>query len=146
MDKEQIVAWLCKPVSHYECDDCWYSCATITCDENRRSSVCDCGADEENEMCKAAAEALQAAPSETVGTIAFDPHELVGGVRVPWTGQPNAQSASPPSGWVMVPMEPPSSIPAEFDETLFNLCRSDDYRGLYRELIKRAAPPKESAR
>jgi hypothetical protein len=46
--------------------------------------------------------------------------------------------------YVKVPIEPPSSIPDtskhgyEFDETLFELCRNDDYHGLYREFIKRA--------
>lgn len=29
---------------HYECEDCWYSCATITCNEDRHSDKCDCGA------------------------------------------------------------------------------------------------------
>lgn len=33
--------------SHYECEDCWYSCATLTCDEHRKGP-CDCGADEWN--------------------------------------------------------------------------------------------------
>lgn len=44
-------------------------------------------------------------------------------------------------GWLIVPIEPPETIPrhGEFDETLFDLCRRDDYPGLYRELIKRAA-------
>ncbi len=33
-----------KRSSHYECEDCWYSCATITCNEDRRSDECDCAA------------------------------------------------------------------------------------------------------
>ena len=36
--------------SHYECEDCWYSCATLTCNEGRSSDVCDCGADQTNAM------------------------------------------------------------------------------------------------
>lgn len=31
--------------SHYECDDCFYSCSTICCDDSRRDRECDCGAD-----------------------------------------------------------------------------------------------------
>jgi hypothetical protein len=30
---------------HTDCDDCWYSCSTLTCDESRASTICDCGAD-----------------------------------------------------------------------------------------------------
>ncbi len=30
--------------SHRDCDDCWYSCATICCNERRKSDECDCGA------------------------------------------------------------------------------------------------------
>jgi hypothetical protein len=44
-----------------------------------------------------------------------------------------------PQGYVLVPIEPPDSIPEEFDLELFDLCRDDDYRGLYRALIARAA-------
>jgi hypothetical protein len=29
-------------------EDCWFSCATLTCDDGRRSDVCDCGADAAN--------------------------------------------------------------------------------------------------
>ena len=42
--------WLARKTPHYECEDCWYSCATICCDEHRKSDKCDCGSDEENEM------------------------------------------------------------------------------------------------
>ena len=42
------VEWLRRETQHYDCEDCWYSCATLTCDESRRSDKCDCGADEEN--------------------------------------------------------------------------------------------------
>ena len=38
------VALLQRLTGHYECDDCWYSCSTICCDENRKSDECDCGA------------------------------------------------------------------------------------------------------
>ena len=48
MTKTEALAWLRKEVPHYECEDCWYSCATLCCDEHRRSDKCDCGADEEN--------------------------------------------------------------------------------------------------
>lgn len=47
---EEAKAWLAKEVPHRDHEDCWYSCATICCDENRRSEKCDCGADEENAM------------------------------------------------------------------------------------------------
>ena len=50
--------------------------------------------------------------------------------------------AWPPHGTALVPLEPPASIPehhAEFDEQLFDLCREDDYRGLYRAMVTRAA-------
>ncbi len=40
---------------------------------------------------------------------------------------------------VLVPIEPPDSIPEGFDEELFDLCRNDDYRGLYRVMVKRAS-------
>lgn len=39
--------------NHYECEDCWYSCATLTCDEHRRGE-CDCGADKWNAKVDAA--------------------------------------------------------------------------------------------
>lgn len=49
LNSVDAIAWLRTKVSHYECEDCWYSCATLTCDEHRKSDQCDCGADEENE-------------------------------------------------------------------------------------------------
>lgn len=49
MNIDEIRDWLKEEVPHYECEDCWYSCATICCDEGRRSEKCDCGADAENE-------------------------------------------------------------------------------------------------
>jgi len=45
MTKEEAIAYLRTPSPHDECEDCWYSCATLTCDERRRSTECDCGAD-----------------------------------------------------------------------------------------------------
>lgn len=38
------VAELLRHTGHHECDDCWYSCSTLTCDDRRKSDVCDCGA------------------------------------------------------------------------------------------------------
>ena len=45
---------------HFDCEDCWYSCATLTCDDRRYGPVCDCGADEFNTLQRA----LQAAERE----------------------------------------------------------------------------------
>jgi hypothetical protein len=53
-----VVKRLRVPVSHYDCEDCWYSCATLCCDEHRRSDKCDCGADEENALRSEAAALL----------------------------------------------------------------------------------------
>lgn len=47
MDKD-VAEWLDRETAHYECEDGWYSCATICLDERRRSETCDCGADQEN--------------------------------------------------------------------------------------------------
>ena len=44
---------------------------------------------------------------------------------------------------VLIPREPPDDLPGEetqnreFDEVLFDLCRNDDYKGLYREFVRR---------
>lgn len=65
MTKEEALAWLNTEVSHYECEDCWYSCATITCDEHRRSNECDCGADKENQMRREIAKMLSDAAKES---------------------------------------------------------------------------------
>ena len=49
-----------------------------------------------------------------------------------------------PEGWVLVPKDMPRFSEVNFDEELFDLCRKDDYRGLYRALVRRAlaaAPP-----
>lgn len=40
---------------------------------------------------------------------------------------------------VIVPAELPAQVTRKFDQELFALCRNDDYAGLYRALIKRAA-------
>jgi len=34
--------------SHLDCPDCWYSCAILTCNDSRKSEICDCGADKWN--------------------------------------------------------------------------------------------------
>lgn len=42
--------------SHYECEDCWYSCPKSgeCCNDSRRNSECDCGAAEWNAKVDAA--------------------------------------------------------------------------------------------
>jgi hypothetical protein len=40
---------------------------------------------------------------------------------------------------VVVPLDAPVSIADKYDEALFELCRRDDYRALYRELVMRGA-------
>lgn len=50
-------------------------------------------------------------------------------------------------GTMLVPVEPPKTIPSrgeDWDEELFDLCRDDDYHGLYRALNRRAALPTPS--
>lgn len=48
---------------------------------------------------------------------------------------------------VIIPAEPPAELANrgnsgdDFDETLFDLCRNDDYAGLYREFVKRFGKP-----
>lgn len=54
MTRDEVLEWLRQETTHYDCEDCWYSCATICCDENRKSDKCDCGADRENALKKAA--------------------------------------------------------------------------------------------
>jgi hypothetical protein len=53
MTSDEVIAWLQRETPHYDCEDCWYSCATICCDEHRKSDKCDCGADEENAVKRA---------------------------------------------------------------------------------------------
>lgn len=48
MTRDELKEWAIRPTSHYECEDCWYSCSTICCDDWRKSDECDCGADQEN--------------------------------------------------------------------------------------------------
>lgn len=50
MMDDDVKKWLDHETPHYECEDCWYSCALLTCDDHRKGSKCDCGADEQNEM------------------------------------------------------------------------------------------------
>ena len=50
LDSAAVLAWLHTKTSHNDCEDCWYSCATLTCDDRRKNDVCDCGADRENEI------------------------------------------------------------------------------------------------
>lgn len=40
---------------------------------------------------------------------------------------------------VFMPEEPPRDLGEEFDSVLFELCRKDDYRGLYLEFVERYA-------
>jgi hypothetical protein len=77
MTKDEALQWLRTKVSHNECEDCWYSCATLTCDEHRRSDKCDCGADDENAKREQIAALLQdgAALTEVVRTP--HPHSAV---------------------------------------------------------------------
>ena len=56
--KADLIARLMVIVPHYECSDCWFSCATLTCDDDRASDKCDCGADGLNELHAEAVEAL----------------------------------------------------------------------------------------
>jgi len=55
-----------KRTGHDECEDCWYSCATITCDDERKSDVCDCGTDHWNARIDAL---IAAAPKPDVDAV-----------------------------------------------------------------------------
>jgi len=59
MTKEEAIEYLRETQGHYDCEDCWYSCATLTCDEHRRSKTCDCGAEETNAKHAAIADLLE---------------------------------------------------------------------------------------
>ena len=50
MTFNEAILWLQTDHGHTDCEDCWYSCATLTCDETRKSDVCDCGGDAINEI------------------------------------------------------------------------------------------------
>ena len=53
---------------HLDVDgDCWFSCSTLTCDEGRKSVVCDCGADEAGRVLALVREAV-VSPNRCVGT------------------------------------------------------------------------------
>ena len=58
-DHKALVGALHKPHSHLDCEDCWYSCATLTCDERRKGDECDCGASFSNTQRKQAAAAIE---------------------------------------------------------------------------------------
>ena len=58
-----LIDELRRPMGHEDCDDCWYSCATLTCDETRKSDVCDCGRDNLYALHMRAADALSVAQS-----------------------------------------------------------------------------------
>lgn len=47
------------PTEHRDVPDCWYSCATLTCDDERRSEICDCGASENQALVARLKEALE---------------------------------------------------------------------------------------
>ena len=55
-----------KRTGHDECEDCWYSCATITCDDKRKSDKCDCGTDHWNAKIDAL---IAAAPKPDVDAV-----------------------------------------------------------------------------
>jgi hypothetical protein len=59
---ETAVPVLKRASSHYDCGDCWYSCATLTCDEGRASEECDCGAAEAGRALALVEQALQNDP------------------------------------------------------------------------------------
>jgi hypothetical protein len=61
--REKILAWAQTETPHYDCEDRWYSCATLTCDEERQSALCDCGADETNTIKAALREFLSPSPA-----------------------------------------------------------------------------------
>ena len=44
-DRHELIEELKRHSYHHESEDCWYSCATLTCDDRRKSDKCDCGAD-----------------------------------------------------------------------------------------------------
>lgn len=60
---DAAVPLLERAARHYESEDCWYSCATLTCDDNRRSETCDCGAPAAQAALDLARQALQASGS-----------------------------------------------------------------------------------
>ena len=44
-DRHELMEELKRHAYHHESEDCWYSCAILTCDDSRKSDKCDCGAD-----------------------------------------------------------------------------------------------------
>ena len=54
-----LIERLRKPVSHLECEDCWYSCPKSgKCCNDNEGPECNCGADAENALRTEAADAL----------------------------------------------------------------------------------------
>jgi hypothetical protein len=54
-------------------------------------------------------------------------------------------TAQVPDGMVLMPKEPPDSIPAQgYDDELFQHCRDDDYQGMYRTFVKRVGIPPQN--
>ena len=60
----ELVEALTRLEKHYDSEDCWYSCSTLTCNDQRRSLQCDCGADRINAMHERAATLLTAMLAE----------------------------------------------------------------------------------
>ena len=56
-----------RKIGHEEADDCWYSCAILTCDDKRKSDKCDCGADQMNALHSAAADEIERLEREIEG-------------------------------------------------------------------------------
>ena len=48
--KELVDLLLASKRDHLECEDCWYSCSTLCCDDERSGNPCDCGADTWNAL------------------------------------------------------------------------------------------------
>lgn len=46
----ELIALARQHETHLDCEDCWYSCATITCNDARKNNHCDCGADRLNSL------------------------------------------------------------------------------------------------
>lgn len=51
MTKEEIVAFIeSRRLSHYYCEDCWYTCPKHPegCCNDKKPDICNCGADQWN--------------------------------------------------------------------------------------------------
>ena len=60
MSDDELISRLREQHSHDDVEDCWYSCATLCCDDMRKSDVCDCGADRINALHTEAADRIAA--------------------------------------------------------------------------------------